>query len=215
MSWNYPLKISYWFPNSFPREKNDTYSTFSFFKWLKTKLKQLKGLSLTEADQAKLLRDRLNNSFLRENSPTVEDKRSRSKFGKNRNDKKKYQKYDAKFLFEQEPLNLPIGVSIQNLTKIYNDSKLAVDNLTINFYENQITSFLGHNGAGKTTTMSMLTGLIPATSGHAFIHGKDICTDINEIRNSLGWLVEKLISKKTYLVLVLKASCIHIKASRL
>jgi hypothetical protein len=28
-----------------------------------------------------------------------------------------------------------------------------VDGLTINFYEDQITSFLGHNGAGKTTTM--------------------------------------------------------------
>lgn len=31
--------------------------------------------------------------------------------------------------------------------------KLAVKNLSLNFYEGQITSFLGHNGAGKTTTM--------------------------------------------------------------
>ena len=96
-------------------------------------------------------------------------------------------KKDTKYLFEQEPLSLPVGVSIQNLTKKYTDSKLAVDNLSINFYENQITSFLGHNGAGKTTTMSMLTGLIPATSGHALIYGKDICTEINSIRNNLGW----------------------------
>ena len=54
-------------------------------------------------------------------------------------------------------------------------------------YNGQIFALLGHNGAGKTTTMSMLTGLIPATSGHALIYGKDICTDINLIRSNLGW----------------------------
>lgn len=46
------------------------------------------------------------------------------------------------------------GVSIQKLVKIYKTGKkLAVDGLSVDFYENQITSFLGHNGAGKTTTM--------------------------------------------------------------
>jgi ATP-binding cassette subfamily A (ABC1) protein 1 len=61
-------------------------------------------------------------------------------------------------LIEQEPINSRVGVSIKNLTKIFDKSRIAVDNLTLNFYENQITSFLGHNGAGKTTTMSILTG---------------------------------------------------------
>lgn len=56
--------------------------------------------------------------------------------------------------FETEPRHLPLGVSIRNLRKIYKKgSKVAVDGLNINFYEGQITSFLGHNGAGKTTTM--------------------------------------------------------------
>nr|QNH67857.1 ATP-binding cassette transporter subfamily A member 2 [Brachionus rotundiformis] len=90
-------------------------------------------------------------------------------------------------LFEAEPNGLNIGVSIRNLFKKFGTSKLAVDNLSLNFYENQITSFLGHNGAGKTTTMSILTGLLPATSGTAFIYDKDIRTDINEIRKNLGF----------------------------
>lgn len=36
--------------------------------------------------------------------------------------------------------------------------KVAVNNMTLNMYEGQITALLGHNGAGKTTTMSILTG---------------------------------------------------------
>lgn len=57
-------------------------------------------------------------------------------------------------LVEEPPENLKVGVSIRNLVKIYRSTtKIAVNGLSLNFYEGQITSFLGHNGAGKTTTM--------------------------------------------------------------
>uniref|UniRef100_A0A8C6U720 ABC transporter domain-containing protein n=1 Tax=Neogobius melanostomus TaxID=47308 RepID=A0A8C6U720_9GOBI len=79
------------------------------------------------------------------------------------------------------------GVSVRNLVKIYKTGKkLAVDGLSVDFYENQITSFLGHNGAGKTTTMSILTGLFPPTSGSALINGYDIHSDMDTIRKYLG-----------------------------
>lgn len=58
--------------------------------------------------------------------------------------------------FEPEPNDNTRGVSIVNLSKRYPNGKLAVNGLHLNFYENQITSFLGHNGAGKTTTMWVL-----------------------------------------------------------
>lgn len=55
---------------------------------------------------------------------------------------------------EKPPSNLKAGVSIRNLVKVYKTGKkLAVDKLSLDFYQDQITSFLGHNGAGKTTTM--------------------------------------------------------------
>ncbi len=95
---------------------------------------------------------------------------------------------NRRYLFESEPLNLNIGVQVKNLTKIYSNNKVAVNNLSVNFYENQITSFLGHNGAGKSSTMGVLTGLIPATSGSAYIYGKDIRTNINQIRCNLGYV---------------------------
>ncbi|XP_027028734.1 phospholipid-transporting ATPase ABCA1b [Tachysurus fulvidraco] len=88
---------------------------------------------------------------------------------------------------EEEPTHLELGVHIQNLVKVYrHGKKLAVDGLTLGFYEGQITSFLGHNGAGKTTTMSILTGLFPPTSGTAYIMGKDIRSELSAIRQSMG-----------------------------
>uniref|UniRef100_A0A4W4GCC2 ABC transporter domain-containing protein n=1 Tax=Electrophorus electricus TaxID=8005 RepID=A0A4W4GCC2_ELEEL len=89
--------------------------------------------------------------------------------------------------FEPEPEGLAVGVSVNDLVKVYaGSSKPAVDCLNITFYEGQITSFLGQNGAGKTTTLSILTGLFPPTSGTAYINGKDIRIDTDTIRQSLG-----------------------------
>uniref|UniRef100_H3DL31 P-type phospholipid transporter n=1 Tax=Tetraodon nigroviridis TaxID=99883 RepID=H3DL31_TETNG len=88
---------------------------------------------------------------------------------------------------EEEPAHIKPGVYIENLVKVYsNGNKLAVDGLSLKFYNGQITSFLGHNGAGKTTTMSILTGLFPPTSGTAYILGKDIRTELSTIRQNLG-----------------------------
>ena len=36
---------------------------------------------------------------------------------------------------------------------------VAVNNVSFNAYNGEITALLGHNGAGKTTTMAMLTGI--------------------------------------------------------
>uniref|UniRef100_A0A8C9CXN2 ABC transporter domain-containing protein n=1 Tax=Phocoena sinus TaxID=42100 RepID=A0A8C9CXN2_PHOSS len=89
--------------------------------------------------------------------------------------------------FERELPGLVPGVCVKNLVKIFeHHGRPAVDHLNITFYENQITAFLGHNGAGKTTTLSILTGLLPPTSGTVLIRGKDIETSLDAIRQSLG-----------------------------
>ncbi|CAF3347478.1 unnamed protein product [Rotaria sp. Silwood1] len=79
-----------------------------------------------------------------------------------------------------------IGVEIKNLSKYYGN-KMALKNLSIKFYRNMITAFLGRNGAGKSTTWSILTGLIPPSSGTAYIDGYDILTDIKIVRQRLGF----------------------------
>ncbi|KAH9633405.1 hypothetical protein HF086_004119 [Spodoptera exigua] len=87
---------------------------------------------------------------------------------------------------DEEPKGVPVGVNIQNLTKIYKGRKKVVDNLNLRMYENEITVLLGHNGAGKTTTISMLTGMVPPTSGKAYISGYNIVTETGLARKSLG-----------------------------
>ena len=63
---------------------------------------------------------------------------------------------------------------------------IAVNGVSLNMYEGQITALLGHNGAGKTTLMSMLTGLFPASSGSALVNGCSISDNIAGVRSSLG-----------------------------
>ncbi|KAM8934126.1 uncharacterized protein RCH25_004525 [Pelodytes ibericus] len=86
---------------------------------------------------------------------------------------------------EMEPSDLNVGISLHGLTKTYN-SKMAVKDLNLTFYEGHITAIMGHNGAGKTTTLSMLTGLFSATSGTIYIYGEDIRTHLNSARKSMG-----------------------------
>nr|CAH7744096.1 unnamed protein product [Callosobruchus chinensis] len=77
------------------------------------------------------------------------------------------------------------GIEIINLCKRYS-SKVAVDNLSMDIYQNQITVLLGHNGAGKSTTMSVITGMIEATSGVVKVNGMNIKGNMDEIRKTLG-----------------------------
>ncbi|GMP86829.1 hypothetical protein CsSME_00039457 [Camellia sinensis var. sinensis] len=80
-------------------------------------------------------------------------------------------------------------IQMRNLRKVYTTKKgtcCAVKSLQLTLYENQILALLGHNGAGKSTTISMLVGLLSPTSGDALVLGKNILTDMDEIRKGLG-----------------------------
>ncbi|XP_070770245.1 uncharacterized protein abca12 [Enoplosus armatus] len=80
---------------------------------------------------------------------------------------------------------LPVGVALHGLSKNYGD-QVAIENLNVSFYEGHVTSLLGHNGAGKTTTMSLLTGLFAPSSGTIEVYGRDMQTNIDDVRKDLG-----------------------------
>ncbi|KAK6171363.1 hypothetical protein SNE40_019569 [Patella caerulea] len=64
----------------------------------------------------------------------------------------------------------------------------AVNGISLDIYEGQITGLLGHNGAGKTTLLNMLYGLLPTTSGGAIINNLDVSdsSDMEKIRSMCG-----------------------------
>ncbi|XP_078716718.1 glucosylceramide transporter ABCA12-like [Lampetra fluviatilis] len=93
---------------------------------------------------------------------------------------------------EAVPAGLTAGVSLRSLTKQYSKGKkAALQDLSLDFYEDQITTLLGHNGAGKTTTMSLLMGLYEPSSGSVHVGGRDARTDMAEVRRQLGVCLQR------------------------
>ncbi len=94
---------------------------------------------------------------------------------------------------ESASKNVAVSVKMlrKRFTKTDGNQIQAVDGLTVDFYENQITSFLGHNGAGKSTTISILTGLFAADSGDATINGFSVVNEMAKIRPLLGVCPQK------------------------
>jgi ATP-binding cassette, subfamily A (ABC1), member 3 len=77
-------------------------------------------------------------------------------------------------------------LKIEDLKKVYDNGFSAVKGLNVKMYNGQIFALLGHNGAGKTTTISMLTGLLNASSGHCEVYGYDLFNDMQNVRQFLG-----------------------------
>jgi ABC-2 type transport system ATP-binding protein len=80
-------------------------------------------------------------------------------------------------------------IEVQHLTKRYGPVT-AVDDVTFRVERGEILGFLGPNGAGKTTTMRVLTGYMPATSGHAIVAGFDVFEHPLEAKRRTGYLPE-------------------------
>ncbi|XP_047474330.1 phospholipid-transporting ATPase ABCA3-like [Penaeus chinensis] len=89
-------------------------------------------------------------------------------------------------------LKMKAAVRIRNLKKTFHpkgkDPVHAVDGISLDVYEGQITAILGHNGAGKTTLFNILTGMTAPTGGTASIFGMDISdpNDLVDIRRITG-----------------------------
>lgn len=77
------------------------------------------------------------------------------------------------------------AIVIENLTKKYKDIT-AVDNLSLTINEGELFALLGVNGAGKTTTIKMLSCLTKSTQGDAFLLGKSINNEGDEIKKFIA-----------------------------
>lgn len=77
------------------------------------------------------------------------------------------------------------AIRTENLRKEYKDI-VAVEGLNLTVEQGELFSLLGVNGAGKTTTIKMLTCLSQPTGGDAFLNGKSILSNRNEVKNMIA-----------------------------
>ena len=81
-----------------------------------------------------------------------------------------------------------MNIEIKNLTKIYpRGKKKALDGVNITIGEG-IFGLIGRNGAGKTTLMRIVATIMDATDGEIYFDGKELNTNKDEFRSSLGYL---------------------------
>lgn len=86
-----------------------------------------------------------------------------------------------------EPEDGEVAIKAQNLTKRFGNF-VAVDGVSFEIQRGEIFGFLGSNGCGKTTTMKMLTGLLPASEGEAWLFGKPVDPHDLETRRRVGYM---------------------------
>lgn len=82
------------------------------------------------------------------------------------------------------------AVEVKGLVKRF-DSFVAVDHVTFQVAKGEIFGFLGPNGAGKSTTIRVLCGLLQPSEGQAFVDGRDVTKEPEEIRANIGYMSQK------------------------
>jgi ABC-2 type transport system ATP-binding protein len=92
------------------------------------------------------------------------------------------------------------AISFQSVSKAYaaprgpkGSTFMALENVSLDIEEGEFFGLLGPNGAGKTTLISVLAGLVRATSGTARVLGSDVQADYAKARRKLGVVPQELV----------------------
>nr|WP_319004557.1 ribosome-associated ATPase/putative transporter RbbA [Methylobacillus caricis] len=92
---------------------------------------------------------------------------------------------------ELSPLNqqedAEVAIEARDLTMRFGDF-VAVDHVNFRIRRGEIFGFLGSNGCGKSTTMKMLTGLLPASEGEAWLFGNEVDGNDMATRRRVGYM---------------------------
>lgn len=81
-------------------------------------------------------------------------------------------------------------LKVENLEKCFGDVQ-ALNGLSFEAKDGEITGILGPNGAGKTTCLRTMYGLLKADQGRALVDGFDVTVSPLEARGQLGIFPDK------------------------
>ncbi|EFO2371011.1 ABC transporter ATP-binding protein/permease [Escherichia coli] len=97
------------------------------------------------------------------------------------------QAHQAVVIPPYQPENAEIAIEARDLTMRF-ASFVAVDHVNFRIPRGEIFGFLGSNGCGKSTTMKMLTGLLPASEGEAWLFGQPVDPKDIDTRRRVGYM---------------------------
>ena len=83
-------------------------------------------------------------------------------------------------------------VNIESLSKVYDSGHKALTDVNLEIFEGEILALLGPNGAGKTTLISIICGIVSASSGSVHVAGHDIVDEYRITRDLIGLVPQEL-----------------------
>jgi ABC-2 type transport system ATP-binding protein len=84
-----------------------------------------------------------------------------------------------------------LAVDVTKLSKKYG-TVLALDRVNLKVEEGKLFALLGPNGAGKTTLLRILTTQFEPTSGEAFVLGKNVVSQSEELRELISYVPQEM-----------------------
>ena len=83
-------------------------------------------------------------------------------------------------------------LSVKNVSKTYASGFTALHGIDLDIRKGEILALLGPNGAGKTTLISIVCGIVNASTGTVTVDGHDIVTDYRLSRSIIGLVPQEL-----------------------
>ena len=84
------------------------------------------------------------------------------------------------------------AISVSHLNKIYASGFQALKDINLEIRSGEIFALLGPNGAGKTTLISIICGIVKASSGRVLVAGHDINSEYRTTRSLIGLVPQEL-----------------------
>jgi len=83
-------------------------------------------------------------------------------------------------------------VTVTGVSKTYPNGLQALASVDLTIRRGEIFALLGPNGAGKTTLISIICGIVNATTGTVVADGHDVVRDFRAARRKIGLVPQEL-----------------------